>query len=209
MIAHDPRRTSADAGHGKKQQEENDEEEITQARRQQRRPDRYRNCRRYRHDGIGFGRRSDQDRLRLALTGPLAPYGKQALLAEQIWQERVNAQGGLLGRQVELVYYDDQSNAATVPGIYAKLLDVDKVDLIMGPYATNLVAPAFPVVMPKGKVMIGLFALEVNSHFHYPNYFSMVPYGPDPKVSSAEGFFDVAEAQKPKPQTVAIISEDF
>ena len=143
-----------------------------------------------------------------AQTGPLAPNGKQALLGAKIWEEEVNAKGGLLGRKVELISYDDQSNPANVPGIYAKLLDVDKVDLIVGPYGTNLVAPAFPVVMPKGKVMIGLFALEVNSHFHYPNYFSMVPYGPDPKVSSAEGFFDVAEAQNPKPQTVAIISED-
>jgi branched-chain amino acid transport system substrate-binding protein len=148
---------------------------------------------------IGFG---------FSQTGPLAPNGKQALLGAKIWEEEVNANGGLLGRKVELISYDDQSNPANVPSIYAKLLDVDKVDLIVGPYGTNLVAPAFPVVMPKGKVMIGLFALEVNSHFHYANYFSMVPYGPDPKVSSAEGFFEVAEAQNPKPQTVAIISED-
>jgi branched-chain amino acid transport system substrate-binding protein len=144
----------------------------------------------------------------LALTGPLAPNGKQALLGAKIWEEEINAKGGLLGRKVELVNYDDQSNPANIPGIYTKLLDVDKVDLIMGPYGTNLVAPAIPVVMPKGKVMLGLFALEVNSHFHYPNYFSMVPYGPDPKVSSGEGFFAVAAEQNPKPQTVAIISED-
>ena len=148
---------------------------------------------------IGFG---------FSQTGPLAPNGKQALLGARIWEEEVNAKGGLLGRKVELVVYDDQSNASNVPGIYAKLLDVDKVDLIIGPYGTNLVAPAFPVIMPKGKVMIGLFALEVNSHFHYPNYFSMVPYGPDPKVSSAEAFFEVAAAQNPKPQTVGIIWED-
>src|SRR5271157_967106 len=139
----------------------------------------------------------------LALTGPLAPNGKQALLGAKIWEEEINAKGGLLGRKVELVNYDDQSNPANIPGIYTKLLDVDKVDLIMGPYGTNLVAPAIPVVMPKGKVMLGLFALEVNSHFHYPNYFSMVPYGPDPKVSSGEGFFAVAAEQNPKPQTVA------
>ena len=144
----------------------------------------------------------------LSQTGPLAPNGKQALLGAKIWEEEVNAKGGLLGRKVNLIGYDDQSNPSNVPGIYAKLLDVDKVDLIMGPYGTNLVAPAIPVAMQKGKVMIGLFALEVNSHFHYPKYFSMVPYGPDPKVSSAEGFFDVAAAQNPKPQTVAIISED-
>jgi branched-chain amino acid transport system substrate-binding protein len=144
----------------------------------------------------------------LSQTGPLAPNGKQALLGAKIWEEEVNAKGGLLGRKVELVGYDDQSNPSNVPGIYAKLLDVDKVDLIMGPYGTNLVAPAIPLAMQKGKVMIGLFALEVNSHFHYPKYFSMVPYGPDPKVSSAEGFFDVAAEQDPKPKTVAIISED-
>ena len=141
-------------------------------------------------------------------TGPLAPNGKQALLGAKIWEEEINAKGGLLGRKVELIGYDDQSNPSNVPGIYAKLLDVDKVDLIMGPYGTNLVAPAIPVAMQKGKVMIGLFGLEVNSHFHYPNYFSMVPYGPDPKVSSGEGFFAVAAGQNPKPQTVAIVSED-
>jgi branched-chain amino acid transport system substrate-binding protein len=144
----------------------------------------------------------------LSQTGPLAPNGKQALLGAKIWEEEVNAKGGLLGRKVELIGYDDQSNPSNVPGIYAKLLDVDKVDLIMGPYGTNLVAPAIPVAMQKGKVMIGMFALEVNSHFHYANYFSMVPYGPDPKVSSGEGFFAVAAEQNPKPQTVAIVSED-
>ena len=65
-----------------------------------------------------------------SLTGGLASSGKANLLAQQIWQEQVNAEGGLLGRPVELVYYDDQSNAGTVPAIYAKLLDVDKVDLL-------------------------------------------------------------------------------
>jgi branched-chain amino acid transport system substrate-binding protein len=144
----------------------------------------------------------------LSQTGPLAPNGKQALLGAKIWEEEVNAKGGLLGRKVELIGYDDQSNPSNVPGIYAKRLDVDKVDLVMGPYGTNLVAPAIPIAMQKNKVMIGMFALEVNSHFHYANYFSMVPYGPDPKVSSGEGFFAVAAEQNPKPQTVAIVSED-
>ena len=53
----------------------------------------------------------------------------------QIWEEEINAKGGL-SRPVKLVYYDDQSQAAPVPGIYTKLLDVDKVELIIGPYAT-------------------------------------------------------------------------
>jgi branched-chain amino acid transport system substrate-binding protein len=144
----------------------------------------------------------------MALTGPLAVNGKQALLGAQIWAEEINAKGGLLGRKVELVHYDDQSSPATVPAIYTKLLDVDKVDLVVGPYATNLVAPALATVMQKGKVIIGLFALDANGTFHYDKYFSMLPTGPTPKESFTEGFFKVAAAQKPKPQTMAIAAED-
>jgi branched-chain amino acid transport system substrate-binding protein len=144
----------------------------------------------------------------MALTGPLAANGKQALLGAKIWQDEVNSKGGLLGRQVQLVNYDDQSNPQTVPGIYTKLLDVDKCDLVVGPYATNMVAPAIPVVMQKGKTFIGLFALDANGEFHYPKYFSMLPSGPTPKESFTEGFFQVATAQNPKPQTVAIAAED-
>ena len=144
----------------------------------------------------------------MALTGPLAANGKQALLGAKIWQEEVNAKGGLLGRQVQLINYDDQSSPATVPGIYTKLLDVDKCDLVVGPYATNMVAPAIPVVMQKNKTFIGLFALAANSEFHYPKYFSMLPSGPTPKESFSEGFFQIAAAQNPKPQTVALAAED-
>ena len=57
----------------------------------------------------------------VALTGGLASSGKAHLLSKQIWAEEVNKRGGLLGRQVQLVYYDDQTNASVVPGIYAKI----------------------------------------------------------------------------------------
>src|SRR5690349_23089358 len=114
----------------------------------------------------------------MALTGPLAANGKQALLGMKIWEEEINAKGGLLGRPVKLVYYDDQSNPSTVPGIYTKLLDVDKVDLVVGGYATNMVAPAMPVVIQKKKTFISLFALDVNAPFKYPKYFSVLPTGP-------------------------------
>jgi branched-chain amino acid transport system substrate-binding protein len=144
----------------------------------------------------------------MALTGPLAPNGKQALLGAQIWQEEVNAKGGLLGRKVELVNYDDQSKPENVPGIYTKLLDVDKVDIVMGPYGTNLNAPAMPVVMQKNKVFVGFFALDINAEFHYPRYFSMLPTGEKPREAFTEGFFQAAAAQNPKPQTLSLVSED-
>ena len=144
----------------------------------------------------------------MALTGPLAANGKQALLGAKIWEETINKKGGLLGRPVKLVYYDDQSNPSTVPGIYTKLLDVDKVDLVTGPYATAMIAPAMPVVMQKGKVFIGLFGLAVNSEFNYPKYFAMIPSGPETKPAFTKGFFEVAAQQNPKPQTVALVAAD-
>src|SRR5258705_8611291 len=144
----------------------------------------------------------------IALTGGLAPNGKSALPAQKIGEEDVNAKGGLLGRPVKLIYYDDKSSPAEVPAIYTKLLDVDKVDLVVGPYATAMIAPAMPVVMQKGKVFIGLFGLAVNSEFNYPKYFAMIPSGPNTKPSFTEGFFPVAAAQNPKPQTVAFIAAD-
>jgi branched-chain amino acid transport system substrate-binding protein len=144
----------------------------------------------------------------MAMTGGLAANGKSALLAQKIWEEDVNAKGGLLGRPVKLVYYDDQSNPSTVPGIYTKLIDIDKVDLVVGPYATAQVAPAMPVVMSKNKMFIGLFGLAVNDEFKYPNYFAMIPMGPDPKPAFTKGFFEAAMAQNPKPQTVAIVAAD-
>ena len=87
---------------------------------------------------IGFG---------MALTGGLAPNGQGALLAMQIAEEDINARGGLLGRPVKLVYYDDQTNPSAVPGLYTKLLDVDKVDIVVSGYGTNMIAPAMPVIM--------------------------------------------------------------
>jgi branched-chain amino acid transport system substrate-binding protein len=148
---------------------------------------------------IGFG---------MALTGGLAGNGKAALVAMQIWAEEVNAKGGLLGRPVKLIYYDDQTNPALVPGIYSKLLDVDKVDLVISGYGTNLQAPAMPIIMQHGMTFIGLFGLDVNHQFHYDRFFQIQPNGEDPKISSIEGFFQAAMTAKPTPKTVAIVGAD-
>ena len=126
----------------------------------------------------------------------------------KIWEDDINPKGGLLGRPVKLVYYDDQSNPATVPGIYTKLLDVDKVDLVIGGYATNMLAPAMPVVIPRNKLFLGLFGLTVNAEFNYPRYFAMHPTGENSKGAHTTPFFSVAMMQNPKPQTVAIVAAD-
>jgi branched-chain amino acid transport system substrate-binding protein len=144
----------------------------------------------------------------MALTGAVAPNGKQLLLALEIWRDDVNTKGGLLGRPVELVYYDDQSNSSNVPAIYTKLIGVDKVDLLLGPYATNMAAPAMPVIIQNDMTTISLLAIGVNQHFGYKRYFSMVPVGPEGVKAFSRGFFEIAAVQKPKPQTVAMVAAD-
>lgn len=148
---------------------------------------------------IGFG---------MALSGALAGGGKAALLTYQIWQKEINARGGLLGRQVELVYYDDQTNSATIPGIYSKLLDIDKVDIVISGYGTGPVVAAMPVIIAHKKCFLAFFALDANGQFKYDRYFTMQPSGPDPAVAQSEGFFDLAQTITPKPTTVAIVGAD-
>ena len=143
-----------------------------------------------------------------ALTGGLAAVGKSGLLAMRIWAEGVNAKGGLLGRPVKLVYYDNQSSPANVPGLYVKLLDVDHVDLVLSGYSTNMTAPAIPVVISHNKLFISVFALAANSEFHYPRYFSVSSTGPEPKKTFTEGFFQMAAGMTPRPKTLAIIGAD-
>ena len=144
----------------------------------------------------------------MGLTGGLAAAGKAAVIAMQIWADDTNAAGGLLGRKVELVYYDDQSNPATVPGIYTKLLDVDKVDLVVSGYGTNLIAPAMPIMVQRNLTFVALFGLAVNDKFNYDRYFQILPAGPEPVTDWSRGFFELAKAQKPTPKTIAIVGAD-
>lgn len=144
----------------------------------------------------------------MALTGGLAGAGKAALIAMEIWREDVNKKGGLLGRQVEFVYYDDATQPAKVPPIYTKLLNVDKVDLVVSSYGTNEIVPAMPIVMRNKMVFPSLFGLAANEEFKYNRYFQIMPAGPDPKVDWSRGFFELAAQQNPKPKTVAIVAAD-
>ena len=150
---------------------------------------------------IGFG---------MALTGGLGGNGKAALLAMKIWEEEINAKGGLLGRPVKLIYYDDQSNPATVPGIYTKLLDVDKVDLVIGDYGTNLLAPAMPVVIAAQDDVLRAVRPRREQRVPIPELLRRcIAGGAGPEaVSFSKGFFEIAVAQNPKPKTVAIIAAD-
>lgn len=144
----------------------------------------------------------------LSLTGPLADNSRSARLAHEIWRADINARGGLLGRPVEFVRYDDQGDASLVPGIYERLLDEDKVDLVIGGYGTNTLLPAMPSVMERQRFFVGLMGLGVNNALVYPKYFAMIPTGPDPNAALTEGFFELAAQQNPRPATVALVAAD-
>ena len=144
--------------------------------------------------------------LSMSLTGGLSGGGKPALLAMQMWQDDINAKGGLLGRQVELVYYDDQSTPSNVPAIYTKLLDVDKVDLLISAYATGQIAPAMPIAMQHNMVFMALFGTAVNASFNYDKYFQILPNGENTAIAPSYGFFQVAMSMNPKPKTVALVA---
>jgi branched-chain amino acid transport system substrate-binding protein len=150
---------------------------------------------------VGFG---------MALTGGIAANGRAALIAMKLWEEDVNKAGGLLGRPVKLVYYDDQSTPSGIPALYTKLLDVDKVDIVVSGYGTNMTVPAMPIVMAHNRMFMTLFALAVNADFKYPRFFGMIPAGPSATSRQAYsgGFFEVVKAMNPRPKTLAIIGAD-
>ena len=144
----------------------------------------------------------------LSLTGPLASNGRSAQLAHEIWQQDVNRKGRLLGRPVEMICIDDETNPQNVPGIYKRLLDDEKVDLVIGGYGDNSVAPAMPIIIARKRYFIALMALASNSSLGYANYFVMIPTGPNPSEGLTEGFFSLAATQVPRPETMAILAAD-
>ena len=115
----------------------------------------------------------------LSLTGFLAQTAVIHKIASEIMVEEINGRNGFLGRPVEYVLLDDQSKPDVARSLYEKLITVDKVDLLVGPYATNMVAPAVPVIMQHNMTTISILAIGVNRHFHYGRYFDMIAVGPE------------------------------
>src|SRR5580692_1764864 len=144
----------------------------------------------------------------LSLSGGLAANGLTARLAHQIWQDDVNARGGLLGRQVELVCVDDKTDPTSVAGIYETLLADESINLLLAGYGNNSISPAMPLVMEHEKYFVGLMGLAVNKDLKYDRFFCMIPTGSDPNVALTQGLFDAASQLTKKPKTMAILAAD-
>jgi len=137
-------------------------------------------------------------------TGTLGGGGQAALLALRMWVDDVNAKGGLLGRKIDFIVYDDQTNPALTPGIYTKLLDVDKVDLIIAPYGTVPTAPIMPLVKQRGLLLMGNFSFQVNRTVKHDMWFNNSPW--NDASSWSDGFFEAG--QKLGAKTIAFLAAD-
>ena len=137
-------------------------------------------------------------------TGSLGAGGQAALVALRMWVDDVNQKGGLLGRKVEFIAYDDQTNPANVPGIYTKLLDVDKVDLLIAPYGTVPTAPVMPMVKQRNLLLMGNFSFQVNAKVQHDMWFNNAPW--NDASSWSDGFFK--NAQKLGAKTIAFLAAD-
>ncbi|HET7366001.1 MAG TPA: amino acid ABC transporter substrate-binding protein [Burkholderiales bacterium] len=143
----------------------------------------------------------------IAQTGPLAATGKAALLALRMWVEDVNARGGLIGRPVELLAYDDQGSPANTPAIYAKLLDVDRVDLLIAPYGTAATAPLMGTVKSRRRLLMGNFSFQVNQVMKHDLWFNNAPW--NDAQSWSEGFFRVGASQGAASIAILAADNDF
>src|SRR5688572_17877159 len=137
-------------------------------------------------------------------TGSLGAGGQSALLALRMWVDEVNVRGGLLGRRVEFIVYDDQTNPANTPGIYTKLLDVDRVDLLIAPYGTVPTAPIMPLVKERKKLLMGNFSFQVNAKVQHDMWFNSSPW--NDASSWSDGFFRAG--QRAGAKTTAILAAD-
>jgi branched-chain amino acid transport system substrate-binding protein len=137
-------------------------------------------------------------------TGSLGAGGQAALVALRLWVDDVNQRGGLLNRKVELIAYDDQTNAANVPAIYTKLLDIDKVDLLIAPYGTVPTAPVMPMVKQRGLLLMGNFSFQVNAKIQHDMWFNNSPW--NDAASWSDGFIKAGKDAGAK--TLAILAAD-
>ena len=154
--------------------------------------------------GISLAQNPIKIGMSMPQTGPLGAGGQAALVALRMWAEDINAKGGLLGRKVELIVYDDQTNPANTPGIYTKLLDVDKVDLLFAPYGTVPTAPIMPLVKQRGLLLMGNFSFQVNHTVKHDMWFNNAPW------NNAASWFDsfIAAGKGVGAKTIAFLAAD-
>lgn len=144
----------------------------------------------------------------LPLTGPLASVGTVHKLAGEVFIDGINKRGGLLGRKVEWVLLDDQSQPANARTLYERLITAEKVDLLMGPYGTSAIIAAMGVAQRFGKLFIQS-SLGDPSLAPYEMQFPALPLGADPRLADTEVVLDAYASLASPPKTIAFVTSKF
>jgi len=144
----------------------------------------------------------------LALTGPLAATALLHKITAEIYVEELNRANGLLGRPVEWILLDDQSKPEVTRSLYEKLITVDKVDLLMGPYATGAIIAAMGVAQRYQKMLIH-HSFGMPHLAKYDMQFPAAPFGPEPNHTVPGILFDAVASTPNPPKTIAIVTSKF
>jgi len=144
----------------------------------------------------------------LALTGPLGPTALLHKIAGEVYVDELNKGNGLLGRPVEWVLLDDQSKPEVTRSLYEKLITVDKVDLLIGPYATGAILAAMPVAQRYQKIYVH-HSFGMPHLAKYEMHFPTAAFGPEPNRTIPTTVFDALAATANPPKTVAILTSKF
>jgi branched-chain amino acid transport system substrate-binding protein len=144
----------------------------------------------------------------LALTGPLSATALTHKLVGEIYVEQLNKRGGLLGRPVQWIVKDDQSKPDLARTLYEQLVTSDKVDLLMGPYATGAILSAMGVAQRYNKVLVH-HTFGIPSMAKYDMQFPAWALGPDPAKTVPSTLFDMLAQSRKPPKTIAIVTSKF
>jgi ABC-type branched-subunit amino acid transport system substrate-binding protein len=144
----------------------------------------------------------------LALTGPLSATALTHKLVGDIYVEQLNKRGGLLGRRVEWIVKDDQSKPDLARTLYEQLVTSDKVDLLMGPYATGAILSAMGVAQRYNKVLVH-HTFGIPSMAKYDMQFPAWSLGPDPQNTVSNSLFDMLAQSRKPPKTIAVVTSKF
>ena len=144
----------------------------------------------------------------LALTGPLAATALVHKIVGEIYVDELNRKNGLLGRPVEWVLLDDQSKPDLARTLYERLITVDKVDLLIGPYATGSILSAMGVAQRYDKLLVH-HTFGIPHLAKYERQFPAWALGPEPGRTFPNLLFDALAASPKPPQSVAIVTDKF
>lgn len=144
----------------------------------------------------------------LALTGPLSATGLVHKLTGEIYVDSLNKRGGLLGRPVEWVLKDDQSKPDLARTLYEQLVTADKVDLLIGPYATGNILSAMGVAQRYNKTLVH-HTFGIPNLAKYEQQFPAWSLGPDPEKTMPALVLDALAATAKPPKTIAVVTSKF